>query len=101
MLPTLLVVSLSFVGAQIAGLLTFIDPLFYMHHNMIDYVYWKWQQKDLETRNNQVGGPIIPYDYSGEIVTLDFEINLGAIAPSVPLRDTLDTQSGLFCYTYE
>lgn len=72
-----------------------------MHHTMIDYVYWKWQQIHPETRLHQVGGPVVPYDYSGTNVTLDFEINLGAIAPSIPLRDTLDTQGKLFCYTYE
>lgn len=82
-------------------LLTATDLLFYMHHTMIDYVYWKWQQKDLEIRNNQVGGPVTPYDYTGTNVTMDFEIDLGDIAPSVPLRDTLDTQGKLFCYTYE
>lgn len=53
------------------------------------------------TRNNQVGGPVTPYDYTGTNVTMDFEIDLGDIAPSVPLHDTLDTQGGLFCYTYE
>lgn len=78
-----------------------LEPLFYMHHAMIDYVFWKWQQIDPEVRHHQVGGPVKPYDYTGTNVTLDFEINLGAIAPSIPLRDTLDTQGGLFCYTYE
>jgi len=82
-------------------LLTIPEPLFYMHHTMIDYVYWKWQQIDPEVRLHQTGGPVVPYDYTGTNVTLDFEINLGAIAPSIPLRDTLDTQGGLFCYTYE
>lgn len=77
------------------------EPLFYMHHTMIDYVFWKWQQIDPEVRHHQVGGPVKPYDYTGTNVTLDFEINLGAIAPSIPLRDTLDTQGGLFCYNYE
>ena len=81
--------------------LTTLEPLFYMHHAMIDYVFWKWQQLDPEVRHHQVGGPVKPYDYTGTNVTLDFEINLGAIAPSIPLRDTLDTQGGLFCYTYE
>ncbi|KNG49848.1 di-copper centre-containing protein [Stemphylium lycopersici] len=75
------------------------EPIFYLHHGNIDRVYWDWQQKDLETRLHQVGGPILPFDYSGKNVTLDFEVQLGKLAPTVQLRDLLDTEGGTLCYT--
>jgi len=76
------------------------DPLFYLHHGNIDYIFWKWQQKDLKTRLNQVGGPIEPFDYSGKNVTLDFKINMGKLAEDVTLKSLLDTQGSTLCYTY-
>ncbi|EDU41090.1 monoxygenase [Pyrenophora tritici-repentis Pt-1C-BFP] len=76
------------------------EPLFYLHHGNIDHLYWMWQQKDLETRLSQVGGPVNRDDLSGPNVTLDFEVNMGKLAGSVPLRDLMDTEGGLLCYTY-
>ena len=76
------------------------DPLFYLHHGNLDHVLWQWQQKDLKTRLNQVGGPIVPFDYSGQNVTLDFTVALGKLASTVTLKDLLDTEGGTLCYTY-
>ncbi|OAL02417.1 Di-copper centre-containing protein [Phaeosphaeriaceae sp. SRC1lsM3a] len=76
------------------------DPIFYLHHGNIDHVFWKWQQKDLKQRLNQVGGPITPFDYSGKNVTLDFEINIGLLAGNATLKDLLNTEGGTLCYTY-
>jgi tyrosinase len=76
------------------------EPVFYLHHGNIDHIFWMWQQKDLKTRLHQVGGPIIPFDYSGKNVTLDFEVGLGKLAPTVQLKDLLDTQGNTLCYTY-
>jgi tyrosinase len=77
------------------------EPLFYLHHGNLDHLFWQWQQKDLKTRLHQVGGPIVPFDYSGVNVTLDFEVGLGKLAPNVQLEDLLDTTGGTLCYTYE
>jgi tyrosinase len=76
------------------------DPVFYLHHGNIDRIFWEWQQKDLKTRLNQVGGPIEPFDYSGKNVTLDFKINIGALAGDATLKELLDTRGGRLCYTY-
>jgi len=59
-----------------------------------------WQQKDLKTRLNQVGGPIAPFDYSGKNVTLDFKINMGKLAGNATLKQILNTQGDVLCYTY-
>lgn len=76
------------------------DPLFFLHHGDLDRIFWQWQQKDLKTRLNQVGGPIEPFDYSGKNVTLDFTINMGKLAGDAKLKSLLDTQGGTLCYTY-
>jgi len=67
----------------------------------LDHILWSWQQKDTRTRYNQVGGPIKPFDYSGQNVTLDFKINIGKLAGDATLKSLLNTQSGTLCYTYE
>ncbi|KAI4656607.1 hypothetical protein J4E81_009709 [Alternaria sp. BMP 2799] len=76
------------------------EPLFYLHHANLDRIFWEWQQLDLKTRLNQVGGPIIPFDYSGQNVTLDYTINIGKLAGDRKLKELLDTTAGPFCYTY-
>jgi tyrosinase len=42
-----------------------------------------------------------PRDQTGPNVTADFEVNMGALAPSIPIRDLLDTEGDVLCYTYE
>ncbi|KAF1935366.1 Di-copper centre-containing protein [Clathrospora elynae] len=76
------------------------EPIFYLHHGNLDHLFWQWQQKDLKTRLNQVGGPIVAFDYGGQNVTLDFTINLGKLAGEATLKSLLDTQGGTLCYTY-
>ncbi|KAL6703677.1 hypothetical protein ACN47E_009451 [Coniothyrium glycines] len=76
------------------------DPLFYLHHANMDRLYWLWQQRDLETRLHEVGGPITPLDYGGENVTLDFEVNIGPLAGTVTLEQLLNTEGEILCYTY-
>ncbi|ETS85172.1 hypothetical protein PFICI_03197 [Pestalotiopsis fici W106-1] len=76
------------------------DPLFYLHHGNLDRIFSLWQSKDLPVRTNQVGGPIVPFDYGGQNVTLDFEINIGALAPNVTLKQVLEIQGSVLCYSY-
>ncbi|KAF9734717.1 hypothetical protein PMIN06_008036 [Paraphaeosphaeria minitans] len=77
------------------------DPLFYLHHGNLDHVLWKWQQQDPAIRLNEVGGPVTPFDYGGVNVTLDFKINMGALAGDATLKDLLDTEGETLCYTYD
>lgn len=72
-----------------------------MHHANLDHILWQWQQKDKPTRYHQVGGPILPFDYSGKNVTLDFKVNIGRLAGSRTLEELLNTEGDALCYTYE
>ena len=84
-----------------ADFISTAEPLFYLHHAQVDHVYWQWQQQDLATRLHEVGGQTTPRDTTGPNVTADFEVNMGAIAPSIPISDLLDTEGDVLCYTYE
>lgn len=42
----------------------------------------------------------MPFDYSGQNVTLDFQVNIGKLAGNVTLEDLLDIQGKTLCYTY-
>ncbi|KAF1355754.1 monooxygenase [Lizonia empirigonia] len=75
-------------------------PVWSRHHANLDHVLWMWQQKDLKARLNQVGGPILPFDYNGKNVTLDFEVNISRLAGNTTLKDLLNTQGKTLCYTY-
>ncbi|KAL4911770.1 hypothetical protein BDW62DRAFT_217025 [Aspergillus aurantiobrunneus] len=77
------------------------DPLFYLHHSNLDRILWEWQQQDPTTRLHQVGGPIEPMDYSGKNVTLDFIVNIGALAGNATLEQLLNINGDVLCYTFD
>jgi len=78
------------------------DPIFYLHHGNLDRIFTEWQSQDLTVRLDQVGGPVVPFDYSGVNVTLGFEINIGKLACNITLHQALNTQGGdPLCYTYK
>ncbi|ORY55906.1 uncharacterized protein BCR38DRAFT_528749 [Pseudomassariella vexata] len=85
------------------------DPLFYLHHSMLDNVWNTWQHLDWETRKTDIGGPdtmwAYPYNYNGDIpyknITLDTLIAFPHVAETIPIRDVMDIQGGHLCYTYD
>ena len=80
------------------------DPLFYLHHGMIDRVWWIWQLLDKKTRTGAKGisgtGTFLNMPESAN-TPLDTVIDLGyAAGPPVKMRDLMSTTDGPFCYTY-
>lgn len=79
------------------------DPAFFLHHAMIDYVWWVWQNQDIATRQNAYYGPVALGDPTAPMGTLDDVISIGVgvpIQPSVTSRDVMNTLAGPFCYIY-
>jgi len=81
------------------------DPAFYLHHGMIDRVWWIWQLQDLAVRQSTVAGTLtlqnMPPSRNG---TLEDVNDLGVNGEGVPLGDLLSTmggKNGEFCYIYE
>lgn len=71
-------------------------------------MWWSWQSYDLETRLQDISGPIFLMDYDnvqGGNVTLDFEMTVGVSGPNVTVGDVMDISSGavdgIVCYTYD
>ena len=77
------------------------DPAFYLHHAMVDRLYWTWQVLHPEgagTINGTITFRNTPPSREG---TLDDVLNLGRLAPGRPIRDMLDVLGGTpLCYIY-
>ncbi|KAJ5602105.1 Di-copper centre-containing protein [Penicillium lagena] len=78
------------------------DPAFWLHHGMIDRVWWIWQNLDLETRQNAIAGtgtflnqPPSPNTTLATVIDLGWA-NLGPIA----MKDLMSASDGPFCYVY-
>jgi tyrosinase len=81
------------------------DPMFYLHHAMIDRTWWMWQMLDPYKRQfttEAISGtgtflnqPPSPNTTLDTIVDFDF-----AASPPLPMRDILSTTNGPFCYIY-
>lgn len=86
------------------------DPLFYLHHGGIDWLWSQWQRADWPARNSSIGGPntqyAYPYNFFGDIpyqnITLETPLQFGEEADAIVVGDVMDTETELMgCYIYE
>ncbi|KAL0563121.1 hypothetical protein V5O48_018955, partial [Marasmius crinis-equi] len=77
-----------------------VDPLFFLYHANVDRIWWEWQVADPEQRLYLIDGPT-SIDPPYEEVTLDFPLKMAGMAPTIPLKQVMDTENGLLCYSYE
>ncbi|KAK3367888.1 hypothetical protein B0H63DRAFT_87371 [Podospora didyma] len=80
------------------------DPAFWLHHAMIDRVWWIWQLQDLNKRLAEISMTKtmnnFPPSANG---TLDDLSGLGILAPDVKVRELMNSMGGLggkFCFIY-
>ncbi|KAK2746484.1 hypothetical protein FQN57_003110 [Myotisia sp. PD_48] len=77
------------------------DPVFWLHHAMVDRAWTIWQHQDAEIRTNQVAGTGTALNVPPSAnVTLDTLIDFGILSPDQPVRDLVSTIDGPFCYMY-
>ncbi|KAI1097551.1 Di-copper centre-containing protein [Jackrogersella minutella] len=78
------------------------DPAFYLHHGMIDLVWWIWQNLDWANRHDAVAGTgTFLNDPPSPNTTLDDIIDLGhAGGAPITMRELMSVHDGPFCYTY-
>jgi tyrosinase len=81
------------------------DPVFYLHHGQVDRLWWLWQRQDLATRQFEYQGPgenvrVFGNNDTHSNATLDDVIQLGMIAESIRVRESMSTESDLLCYQY-
>ncbi|KAF2090081.1 tyrosinase central domain-containing protein [Saccharata proteae CBS 121410] len=77
------------------------DPAFYLHHSMIDRVWWIWQNQDIAKRTYAISGTITLDDLPpSRNTTLNDTMDLGVNAETMTLHDAMSTIAGPFCYIY-
>ncbi|KXN72572.1 Di-copper centre-containing protein [Conidiobolus coronatus NRRL 28638] len=60
------------------------DPIFWIHHGFVDYIWWEWQQRHPSLAND------FPTDPNTTLLA----------TYGIPVSTTFDTTSSEFCYTY-
>ncbi|KXN72579.1 Di-copper centre-containing protein [Conidiobolus coronatus NRRL 28638] len=60
------------------------DPIFWLHHGFIDYIWWEWQQRHPSAANDYPSNPS----------------NTRLATYNIPVSSTFDTRSSEYCYTY-
>ena len=78
------------------------DPLFFLHHGMIDRTWTIWQSLDINRRQNIISGTsTLGNSPPSPEMTLNDTIPFGFVAPDQRFGDVMDTFSGPFCYRYD
>ncbi|KAM0723152.1 hypothetical protein Q7P37_001352 [Cladosporium fusiforme] len=78
------------------------DPIFYLHHAMIDRIWTVWQYMDRETRQDAIyGTSTLNNDPPSADMTLQDNLPFNLVASDPVLGDLMDTLAGPYCYRYE
>ncbi len=78
------------------------DPVFYLHHAMVDNTWTDWQAQDPENRQNALYGTNRTLNILPSVnVTLDFEMEFGYLDGKVKMSEVMSTTEGRYCYRYE
>ncbi|KAK0462538.1 Di-copper centre-containing protein [Desarmillaria tabescens] len=92
------------IGGDMINILTAPnDPLFWMHHGYLDYVWWKWQGRNMTRIHDLVGagnetGKAPP---TGFVATSEAtKLYAYDLIANATVGDVVDTQGGFLCYTY-
>lgn len=71
------------------------DPVFYMHHAWIDYMWARWQAADHKARIRDVSVPA-----GQSVVTLHDKLNMFGIIHDATVGDVMDIGGHLLCMEY-
>ncbi|KAF4782518.1 hypothetical protein HER10_EVM0013273 [Colletotrichum scovillei] len=80
------------------------DPVFYLHHSMIDRVWWMWQM--LSPQERQYGATALSGTNTfldqppSANTTMDDVLQYGWAGESLKIWDAMSTVAGPFCYVY-
>jgi tyrosinase len=78
------------------------DLALFLHHGMIDRVWWTWQNRDLKKKTNVVSGTLnFLNSPPSRDATLGDAIIVGRVGlPNITVADAVSTLGGPFCYVY-
>ncbi|KAF4613412.1 hypothetical protein G7Y89_g15475 [Cudoniella acicularis] len=85
------------------------EPLFWMHHAMVDRFWWLWQNASPNNMNAYFGGSVQNLTYYSEFpnggppyLNMTFVVpDDGILAAGTTLGDVWITEGGFLCYTYK
>jgi tyrosinase len=73
------------------------DPVFFLHHAQLDRLWWIWQHFEPSRLQKYAG---YAFHNTTQPASLEDVISLGGLAPSITVREIIDTGSGYLCYRY-
>ncbi|KAE8370232.1 hypothetical protein BDV27DRAFT_152389 [Aspergillus caelatus] len=77
------------------------DPMFMLHHAMIDRIWSIWQQQDPPNRRHALNGTTIIYDPpDAPLVTLDTVMEFGVLGSTRKVGEVMDPKDYEYCYVY-
>ncbi|KAH7310934.1 hypothetical protein BKA65DRAFT_600992 [Rhexocercosporidium sp. MPI-PUGE-AT-0058] len=77
------------------------DPVFYLHHAMVDRTYWIHQNLNLPGSLTDLDGTLTVFNNPPtRNTTLDDLLGMGPLAPEIKIRDAMSSLGGPFCYIY-
>lgn len=78
------------------------DPIFFLHHAMVDRIWVMWQYMDISRRQNTIRGTsTLNNNPPSAEMTLSDMLPFGLIGQDQVFGDLMDTFSGPFCYRYD
>lgn len=80
------------------------DPVFYLHHNYVDRLYWQWQQLNPADRLNLVGGNTTITEPVTGWVTMTPDVTMsmyGLLVDDITIGSMTNIQGGPLCYEFE
>jgi tyrosinase len=79
------------------------DPYFWLHHAMIDRVWWIWQAQDFANRQQVIAGGTSMLG-GGRAQSLEDSIDLEVLnvdGKPYKIKELVSTVAGPLCYVYE
>ncbi|KAK0934150.1 hypothetical protein LTR29_014264 [Friedmanniomyces endolithicus] len=74
------------------------DPLFFLHHTQLDRLWWLWQQRQPDKGLTAYGGH--KERHSMKMASLEDEIGMRKLAPSIKVAQVMDVEGDFLCYRY-
>ncbi|PFH60906.1 hypothetical protein XA68_10104 [Ophiocordyceps unilateralis] len=78
------------------------DPVFYLHHAMLDRVWAIWQSRDPDTRQYALNGTLTWENYPpSPDATVQDLVEVGILGADTEIGEVMSTTEGPLCYVYE
>ncbi|KAN0118256.1 Di-copper centre-containing protein [Russula decolorans] len=87
------------------------EPLFWMHHGMIDKLWYDWQHRNPANANSYFGGSVQSLESldaynqypngAPPYLSLNTTMPADGLFPELVIRDVFNTTDGVLCYIYE